>query len=502
MRSMNRMNYLIVGISLLVIALAKVGCGSARLNSNLRSARIVRSSIYSKPVEWSVFDLRDVTSYSVLTPLHMSLLHTDYLNRTYSGAAERWVVSDDAKTYVFSLNTHLKFHNGESFDCGDVQYSFDRLSQLAGYAGRFANILEYKCVNSGTFKMVLKRRSASFLDWIASLETSIIPRSNGMRTETLVGLGPYRFTGMSSEGLPELTRVDTQQLVHSWSPQRVGFKYFESAVEAVRAFDRSEVDTVNLKGDPSFSAHPALVKGMYYDRVWLTTFGKRTSCFKRTSDRLRLSAAVDRIKLFESISKDRQGYAPAFGFVSPLRAGAIEANPVTKGPAAYPPLECGAGSIVEILAVNGLIRPKMIESLTRDFAKIGLKAAFRQLPKSEVVERVTSGDFDTVVMSFGLASTPVESLRGFYKKGSFFYNKGKEKDAELLTIDEEPTATMRDHAVNQFESHLAMNPIYVPLLFEQMPYLMKKCLVVGSRNLVVASEAFQEIGELNGCITN
>ncbi|MGO4319917.1 ABC transporter substrate-binding protein, partial [Agrobacterium sp. MCAB5] len=41
--------------------------------------------------------------------------------------AKEWTVSDDGKTYTFTLRDGVKFHNGETMNAYDVQWSLEKL---------------------------------------------------------------------------------------------------------------------------------------------------------------------------------------------------------------------------------------------------------------------------------------------------------------------------------------------------------------------------------------
>ncbi|WP_221089586.1 ABC transporter substrate-binding protein [Deinococcus aquaedulcis] len=70
----------------------------------------------------------DTASGSVVENMYETLL-------TYSGAsltklepllATKWTISNGGKTYTFDLRKNVKFHSGNTFNCADAEYTFER----------------------------------------------------------------------------------------------------------------------------------------------------------------------------------------------------------------------------------------------------------------------------------------------------------------------------------------------------------------------------------------
>ena len=94
------------------------------------------------------------------------------------GLAEKWTVSDDGKTYTFTLRTGVKFSDGTDFNAAAVKFNFDRWLNLpksyvdAGLTfypdtvigrGATANVVSTTAPDPATFTVTLKAPNSAFL---------------------------------------------------------------------------------------------------------------------------------------------------------------------------------------------------------------------------------------------------------------------------------------------------------------------------------------------------
>ena len=71
--------------------------------------------------------IEDMRSIRVANDLFAGLVSFDESNNIIPGLAKSWSVSDDGKTYLFTLRPNLKFSDGSSIKSSDVVYSWQRL---------------------------------------------------------------------------------------------------------------------------------------------------------------------------------------------------------------------------------------------------------------------------------------------------------------------------------------------------------------------------------------
>lgn len=111
---------------------------------------------------------------------------------TFSGAvASDYQISDDAKTYTFTLRDGVKFHNGAVVTTDDVLYSIQHAidSGIPGYD----NVDSFEATDDKTIVVTLKKGDADFL---AIASQAIIPKDSDNKGELAlapIGTGPYKF---------------------------------------------------------------------------------------------------------------------------------------------------------------------------------------------------------------------------------------------------------------------------------------------------------------------
>lgn len=124
--------------------------------------------------------------------------------------AKKWTISDDGKTYVFTLRNDVFFHKNQCFrtenntrkvTAYDFLYSFNRLKddKLAS-SGRWIlqNVKHFSARNDSIFLFELKESSPSFLGLLTTKYTSVVAHEavdfygNDFRRNP-VGTGAFRF---------------------------------------------------------------------------------------------------------------------------------------------------------------------------------------------------------------------------------------------------------------------------------------------------------------------
>ena len=107
--------------------------------------------------------------------------------------ASDYKVSEDEKTYTFTLREGVKFHDGSLVTIEDVKYSLERCadtSEGGPLVAAFSNIVSVNTPDDKTIEIVLAEPDADFL---ASMDTAIIPASNTTPDSVAIGTGPYKF---------------------------------------------------------------------------------------------------------------------------------------------------------------------------------------------------------------------------------------------------------------------------------------------------------------------
>lgn len=122
---------------------------------------------------------------------------------------EKWEISEDGKTYTFTLRNDVFFHKHPAFGkdstrtvkASDFVYSFDRLTAPeVGGAGSWVmnNVDSYQVLNDSVFQIKLKEAFPPFLGLLSMKYCSVVPKEifrNGQEEfrKNPIGTGPFKF---------------------------------------------------------------------------------------------------------------------------------------------------------------------------------------------------------------------------------------------------------------------------------------------------------------------
>jgi len=121
--------------------------------------------------------------------------------------AESWKVSDDGKTYTFTLRPEAKWHdkpplNGRPVTAQDVVWSFERFMRVSPQKTSFEQVADVSAPNERTVQFRLKDVYAPFelniggpMFWIMPGE---VIEQDGDATKRVVGSGPFLFEKFES----------------------------------------------------------------------------------------------------------------------------------------------------------------------------------------------------------------------------------------------------------------------------------------------------------------
>ena len=138
----------------------------------------------------------------VLFNVFEGLVKPDKNGNFVEAVAERYVISEDAMTYQFTLRENVKFHNGDTVTVDDVVYSLKRCAGLLDVqdpnvlvdSALSRSIKEVVAVDEKTVEL---RLHAANTELIPYLTCAIIPCDYEAQTTAPVGTGPFRFVSYS-----------------------------------------------------------------------------------------------------------------------------------------------------------------------------------------------------------------------------------------------------------------------------------------------------------------
>lgn len=207
-------------------ALAVTGCGSAEKKDSAstssgdsKTLRIPYLADMSVP-DPDVF--YDIEGNGVILSQYEGLLK--YKAGTLDiepNLATKYEVSDDGKTYTFTLRDDVTFHSGPKMTCDSVKAAFQRRVDVdQAPAWMLADVKSMTCENDTTFVIELKNKVTPFLHYMASswgpkvigpeaIETNAGKDYGQTFLETKGdGTGPYKLTSFKRGSAYTLTKND------------------------------------------------------------------------------------------------------------------------------------------------------------------------------------------------------------------------------------------------------------------------------------------------------
>ena len=134
----------------------------------------------------------------VQSSIYEGLTDLDAALTVQPGLAESWTISDDGKTYTFTLRSGVTFHDGSAFDAEDAAASLRRVQSkdiASPLASRISPVTGIEVVDARTLKLTLDAPFAPLLSSLAGI--AIVPAEYEAEKTALqqqpVGTGPFKF---------------------------------------------------------------------------------------------------------------------------------------------------------------------------------------------------------------------------------------------------------------------------------------------------------------------
>lgn len=156
--------------------------------------------------------------------------------------AESYTVSEDHRSYTFTLREGVKFHNGDAVTAEDVVYSIQRCAS-AEETGvlpveAFSSITDLTAVDEDTVDITLSEPNNEFLSYMTA---AVIPADYTEQDTAPVGTGPFRFVSRAAQDSIVLERFEDYWGTPA-SLNKVTFKIMENADSIMVSLQSGAVD--------------------------------------------------------------------------------------------------------------------------------------------------------------------------------------------------------------------------------------------------------------------
>lgn len=143
---------------------------------------------------WNPILTKSSTVKEALELIYEPMFEIDTNHCAVPVLASGFFVSDDGKTVEVTLNTDIKWQDGDSLDAYDAAYTVKQiLNSDSQYKALLADVADYRAISANVIRFVLKRSVPNFT---ALLTFPVIKYQSGTSIESKpMGTGPYSFSG-------------------------------------------------------------------------------------------------------------------------------------------------------------------------------------------------------------------------------------------------------------------------------------------------------------------
>jgi oligopeptide transport system substrate-binding protein len=285
-----------------------------------------------------------VSEANILRDLFMGLTMHDAKASLIPGAAESWTVSEDGKTYTFTLRAGATWSDGTPVTAQDFVYSWQRVvnpETAAEYAYMLAPIVNAEAITAGemapdqlgvraiddrTLEVTLNAPTPYFLEMLTHQATYPVNRANVdafgtdfTKPGNLVSNGAYTLAGFVPNDKVTLVKNPAFYDAANVMIDEVNFYPTEDRSTAIKRFEAGELDM----NDDFPTEQLADIQAKFGDQVKIGPYlGTYYYTFKIPSEpwnepklRHAISMAIDRDFLAEKVWQNTM--LPAYSFVPP-----------------------------------------------------------------------------------------------------------------------------------------------------------------------------------------
>ncbi len=346
--------------------------------------------------------------------------------------AKSWEIQNDAKTFVFHLQTGVKFHNGDDLTADDIKWNWDRVKDpaTASSAGPDWKGSTITVVDPATIKVDFDHANVSFIPaTIAYTSGKIISpkayQALGDKWITHpVGSGPFTWgsylagTSLTMPKNPDYwgtkPKIDEIDFHMAVDDRTASLAISKGEIDAFYIADPNIAITASKGSDPKVK----FIKAQYGMSPFNTWFNLRRKPLDDIRVRQALRYAIDS----ESIAKDLFGglaqviysYLPPFMFGYTADVSKYSYDP-EKAKSLLKEANVSSDWAPEMISQSILVISKQItEAIASYWSDIGIKIKNSSLEQGIITKRRVALDYD-MYATYVTRIDPSQMTRGFWR---------------------------------------------------------------------------------------
>ena len=219
--------------------------GKAQSGGTLRIARPPASSAETLDPASSL------SAYEYLGALYSRLVRRGSDGKPAADLATAWEMSDQAKTWTFTLRKGVTFHNGQSFTSADAAYTLAHIldpatkSPQAGVLSTFVSTSGISTPDQNTLVVKLKAAHAEFPTLLMHYNCYVIPKDSAATTPTKgIGTGPFKLVSFTPAG-PGTVVANTDYYGGRPALDTIAFSSIAETQSRINALLSQQVDLIS-----------------------------------------------------------------------------------------------------------------------------------------------------------------------------------------------------------------------------------------------------------------
>lgn len=330
---------------LLVFGLLATGCGSKTSGNNAATENVKQIITYNNASEPETIDpakAQGQPDLQVINTAFEGLVRYGKDNKIEKGMAKDWKISDDKKTYTFTL-TDSKWSNGDPVTADDFVFAWERVLKpetASPYAYQLYYLENAQAYNEGTekdfSKVGVKALDAKTLEvkltgpapqflgltafgTLVPVNKKVVSADKdwAAKVDTYVGNGPFKMTKWEKNQKFEFAKNENYWDKGSVKLETLVYTEVTQASTELNMFETNQIDfgddppleeIERLINDKTVSVAPQL-STYYY------VFNTKAKPFDDPKVRKAFAMAIDRDAIVKNITK--AGQKPAYAFVPP-----------------------------------------------------------------------------------------------------------------------------------------------------------------------------------------
>ena len=363
--------------------------------------------------------------------------------------ASDYTISDDAKTYTFTLRDGITFQDGNPVTVEDIKYSLERSAEKDGESSALSAISDITCVDDKTIQLTLSEANSEF---IYNLTIAVLEQANDADQATNpIGTGPFKITNFAEGQYLEMAKYDGYWNKDLDYVQSAKFKFISDAQAAFLELQGGSIDMLQYLTNDQVQALSddynivestmMLIHGLFLNNTY--------EPLKDVRVRQALNYAVDRDAinefLFGGKSKIIQthGYPTITAWYNADTEGTYTYD-VEKAKELLTEAGYADGFDLEITVPSSYTQHvQTAEIIAEQLAAVGVNVTINQVEWSSWLSDVYQGrDYQSTIIGFDISSlSPATWYKRYYTESSNDFTNFSDADYDakydqaLATID-------------------------------------------------------------------